>query len=268
MKIAGTLFYGYLFVLMGLCINMGESKQTNSLSTVGYQQLKEKEGCFHATIIDDGNKIDVRNFSFTGYSSLGGVLKESDDSVNRLELSQLKEIKIVNRSYESERYKNQDLLKAEITTKNGNVIADLLIPRKVEISGIEISTQIQKAWSLSKVERIIIKGPCDPVADLEQKVNVDKKVEPSESKSESKKKKLSPTPSPTRRKRTDDIQEVAPLVQEPEKVIKQTTFIQDEPTQAPKPEVTVWTSFANLFDAIISVFKAIISAIAGLFGLR
>ncbi len=255
MNLARTLFNGYLLLLVILCVNMGESKQPNSLKTVAYHQLKEKEGCFHATIHDDGNKIEVRNFSFAGYVTLSGVLKESDDSVNRLDVSEIKTIDITNRFYTSNRYKNLELLQVAVTTKNNKTITDLLVPRHIEISGIEISTQIQKAWSLSSIEKIIIQGPCNLInEDAEAK----KFTEHNKAK-EIAQKDL--TPKHTHEANTLQVIPIAePKQSEPFPPAAETT-----PTPQPAGIAGIWHALFNLIDAVIGIFKALISAIVGIF---
>ena len=261
MKTVRILFHGYLLLLVALCVNMGESKQPNALQTVAYHQLKEKEGCYHAVIYDDGNKIEVRSFSFTGYTTLNGVLKESDDSVNRLDISQLKEIVVTNRSYMSDRYKNLELIQATVTTSNGKKISDLLIPRQVEISGIEISTQIQKAWNLSKIEKVVIKGPCNLAKEEEVKQQEEPKI-----KEEPKLNKVHTTIKHIREVEPEKT-DFAPSAEPPQKEVKITMPVKDEPiTPAPHTTKGIRAALTHLFDAVINVFKAIIGAIASLFG--
>ncbi len=248
MKIAHVLLHGYLLVLMVLCVNMGETKQHNTLQNAVYHKLEEKEGCYHATIYDDGNKIILRDFSFSGHTSIGGVFKESDDSVNTIEISETKEIVVISNYFESKRYPNQELLHAEIITKNNKKITDLLIPRHVVICGIEEGVNMQKAWFLSKVKKVVIDGPCGQTRHLEDdKIKAAVKVEAKE---------------------TQDAAQVA---------IKKSVNVEIEAQKADKKEsnptvtgaaMTLWDSIVNLFHAVFGVFKAFLKSIARLLGFK
>lgn len=251
MNKARILSGGYLVLLTMLCVNMGESKQQNSLQTVHFHQLKEKEGCFHATIFDAGHKIEVRNFSFAGYATLGGVLKESDDSVNKIDLAEVKEIIINNQFYTGQRYKNLELLQATIVTKNGKTISDWLIPRNVEISGVEISTQIQKAWNLCKVEKIVIQGPCKLInEEAEARKFAEQMAQ-----------KAAPKPTIAQQKQNStDIKTASENLQ----VLK----LEEEQIPAPvmNEKKGIVASFIHLIDAILGIVKALARAVMSLFG--
>lgn len=246
----------YLVCIVAMCVNMGESKQTNTLREVRYRDLGDKEGCFHATIYDDKNVIKVRNFSFSGHTKIDGILKEDDDSVNAIDLATIKEIIIKAPFYESNRYQNQELLLASIKTKNSEIINDFLIPRQVQISGIEDSTQIQKAWYLSKIKSITVGSPCSS---------------PEPQDNNGKKKDI------TQIARTESV--VIPLGVRPLKEDTATVVETEVTQQIPQSiELTTesikvqeqgfWASVTNLFDAIIGVFKAMYNAILSLFGSR
>ncbi len=258
MNVARVLLSGYLFLVMVLCVNMGENKKQNTLELVRYHQLKEKEGCYHATIHDAGNKIEVRNFSFAGYTTLGGVLKETDDSVNRLDLSEIKEIIVTNQFYTGQRYKNLELLQAEITTKNNKRINDLLIPRHIEISGIEISTQIQKAWDFSKVEKVIIQGPCNHINEEAEARKF----------TEAHKTRETPKAEPLlQRTQHNNGMDIIPVTETETKNLQTPIKAMPEPMAPPSTEHHgILRSIFNLFDAILGIFKALVRTVSGLFG--
>ena len=121
-----------------------------------FTELKEDEPSFSAIIEDDNTKTEVTDISFTGHTSLGGIRKEKDDSVNKLELSNIKELEIINPDHRSKKYSDKDVMLAKVITNDGTEIDDLLIPRNVTICGIEQNTKIKKAWFLRKVKRITI----------------------------------------------------------------------------------------------------------------
>lgn len=249
MKQVNVALYGYLLIVLSLCTNMGESRKVNTIGYASFHQLREREGCYHATIHDDGSIVKVRNFSFTGYTSLGGILRETDDSVNRLEIAQVKEIIILNRFHISERYKNQELLLAQVVTTNNSIIDNLLIPRHVEISGVETTTQIQKAWKLSSIDKIEIEGPCQLEAQAQ------KKSEPILQKEATAPILVKEATAPAELSSTlPDLQEDLPP-----------TYQHNQP---PQNHQGVWAAITNLFTALFDVFKAFFRAFLTLFGLH
>lgn len=124
-----------------------------------FVDLKEDEPSYIGSIIDDNVTTYVRDISFTGHTSIGGVLKENDDSVNKIELSQIKELEIENPDYTSKKYSDKDVMLAKIITNDGTEINGLLIPRNLVICGIEKNTGIKKAWFLRKIKKITIDKP-------------------------------------------------------------------------------------------------------------
>lgn len=142
-----------------LCINMGEGGSQFSTSNEPiFVPLEERQGSFLAEVQDELSRTIVRDISFFGHTSIGGVRKESDDSFNRLDLKNIREIEIVKSSFESKRYSDKEFALVKVVMSNGSVLKDLLAPRNAIICGVERATGAEKAWWLRKVNKIVMKG--------------------------------------------------------------------------------------------------------------
>ncbi len=147
----------YLILVACACVNMGDAgKYGSRLLEPSFAKLEEGQGSYHGIVYDETSKTQVRDLSFFGHTNVGGILKESDDSVNRLELSKLKEIHVSKPSYDSRRYSDKDLVFATVTTVNGTKIKDLLFPKHVVICGKEKNTNMEKSWFVGKINKIIV----------------------------------------------------------------------------------------------------------------
>ena len=144
-----------LLILISLfCINMSTGVEKDKELKPEFVELKEDEPSFNATVYDNSHKIDVTNFSFTGHASIGGIRKEDDDSINKIDLSEIKELKVIDPDYTSKKYSDKDLILAQITLNDGTEIKNLLFPRQIIICG---KAKIKKAWLLRKINRVVIK---------------------------------------------------------------------------------------------------------------
>jgi hypothetical protein len=150
--------------------NPGSSGGVSSadLDNLKFVPLQEGQGIFEAKIFGEsdaqGNpKItyDVKEVSFGGNTKLGGIKNEDDFSVTDLDLSNIKEIQIMNPSFQSKRYKVENVFEvfvlAKIIFDSGAPVENILIPKKVQISAIEINTGAGKAWLLANLSKIEFK---------------------------------------------------------------------------------------------------------------
>jgi len=155
-KLFSTIFQSILLTLVAiLCINMGAGKEYASIQP-SYVPLEEGEGSYFAIIYDEGNAIEVKDISFTGHTKIGGIRKEDDDSVNRLDLSNIKELHVLQPNYLSKKYSDKEFILAKAIALNDTVIEDLLIPRQVVICAIEKNSGLEKAWFLYKLTKIVL----------------------------------------------------------------------------------------------------------------
>lgn len=121
-----------------------------------FVNILEGEGSFAGTIYDDKNVIPVHEVSFTGNTKIGGIRRESDDSVNVLDLSKLKSIEVIEETYICPRYQDKEYILVKTVSNNGAVTNDLLVPRNLVICAIATKTDMEKAWYLRKIKKITI----------------------------------------------------------------------------------------------------------------
>lgn len=186
MKTKKHFFYSFfqnfiLIITAFLCLNMtgGTEKGTTPIEPK-YVEPKENVGNFIGEIHDDKNIIKVDHITFTGHGEIGGIRKEDDDSVNRIELSKIKELKIVQALYVSTKYSDKEYILADAIANNNAIIKDLLIPRHVVICAIAAETKMEKAWFLYKISKIVIyketKQEVIEIEEIEKKATVEKGI--------------------------------------------------------------------------------------------
>ncbi len=138
-------------------INMGEGgKYGSRLLEPSFAKLEEGQGSISGVVFDENTRSHVRDLSFYGQTSVGGVRRESDDSVNKLDMVNLAELRVVNASYQSSRFSDKEVILVEVKTKKGTMIKDLLIPKHVVICGVEEKTLLEKAWFINKINKIVL----------------------------------------------------------------------------------------------------------------
>jgi len=126
-----------------------------------YAPLEEGAGKYRAKVYDAGSMVDLCEISFFGHTKVGGVRKESDDSMNMLDLKFIKEIIIKKPDYTSQRYADKTFSLADVVADTGVKIEDMLLPKHIIICGKENNTHIEKSWFLNKVSRVTIEQPLD-----------------------------------------------------------------------------------------------------------
>lgn len=150
---------GLLFALVfGFACSMGDKNKTNTTNEPGFAHLAEGEGSFRALVYDDNNQYTLKDFSFFGHTTVGGVRRETDDSMTRFELSKIKELKVLKPHFDSKRFGDKEFLLAEVTASTGAVTSDLLVPKKLVICGIDEKSGLEKSWFLQKIDRIVMQG--------------------------------------------------------------------------------------------------------------
>jgi hypothetical protein len=131
-------------------------KTSTYLSEPSYAPLEEGEGSFEGVIYDESTVSHVKDMSFFGHTTVGGIRKETDDSMNKLDLENIKEIKIINQTFTSKRYADKEFSLVTVINNNNVVSTDLLVPKHIIICGVEKDTKMQRSWFLSKLDRILI----------------------------------------------------------------------------------------------------------------
>ncbi len=146
-------------VVFGMTCSMGEKDKPGFANEPGFARLAEGEGSFRAIVYDERNQYALKEFSFFGHTSVGGVRRETDDSVTRFELSKIKELKVLKAHFDSKRFGDKDYLLAEVTSKTGAITSDLLVPKKLIICGVDEKSGLEKSWFLQKIDRFVVQGP-------------------------------------------------------------------------------------------------------------
>jgi hypothetical protein len=259
---------GLLFVLVfGFACSMGDKNKTNTANEPGFANLAEGEGSFRALVYDESNQYTLKDFSFFGHTTVGGVRRETDDSMTRFELSKIKELKVLKPHFDSKRFGDKEFLLAEVTASTGAVTSDLLVPKKLVICGIDEKSGLEKSWFLQKIDRIVMLGatplvlPSIPAALTDQKAMVGS---------------TAPTPPasliPAVPVPTAGSQEKTRRTFRPAKPNKWDAFYQNN--QMPKGDTqevvtpakrSIGEAFVAIIDAIIDFFYAIINGLLKLF---
>ena len=170
-----------LLKLLSLCVclaifsamDMRGPGSSGSVSSADLEDLKfvplqEGQGIFEAKIFGEldaqGNpKItyDVKEISFGGSTKLGGIKSEDDFSVTDLDIAKIKDIRVINSAFQSKRYTinnvSEVFVLARVTFDTGATLENVLIPKKVQVSAVEINTGAGKAWKLSNLSSIEFK---------------------------------------------------------------------------------------------------------------
>lgn|GEM_PF-1531666 len=157
MKLANVAIF---MIAAMFLINLTDGGRKSSVNLEpSFAPLEEGEGSFSATIYDENVVSQIKDVSFFGHTNIGGIRKETDDSLNKLEISKIKEIRIIKHNYDSKRYSDKEFTLAQVITNDNTVIDNLLIPKHVVICGSEIKTQMERSWFLSKIDKIVIGKP-------------------------------------------------------------------------------------------------------------
>lgn len=153
---------GLVSVILWLCIgfvaaNFSDgAKRDSVVMEPSFAPLDEGEDSFVATIYDDATESEIQDISFFGHTSIGGIRKETDDSMNKLKLGNMRELEIIKSSYESKRFRDREFTLVKLVTANGTVVENLLVPQHVVICGIDKKSQMERSWFLSKIKKMVI----------------------------------------------------------------------------------------------------------------
>lgn len=151
------VFSSSIFLLATMwLVPMGEQVQPDTQKEPAFTPLEEGEDFFNGRIMDDQTITEVTQLSLYGYTKVGGIRRDDDDSVTTLNLANTKAIKIQQQVYTSKKYPEKDFALIQKTALDGTVTDGLLLPRHVIICGIEKKTGDEKAWYLSKIDELIV----------------------------------------------------------------------------------------------------------------
>lgn len=254
--------FSFFVLVATLTCNMGDKEKSTLASEPGFASLAEGEGSFRAVIYDERNQYMLKDFSFFGHTSVGGVRRETDDSVTKIEISKIRELKVLKPHFDSKRFGDKDFLLAEITSATGAVTSDLLIPKKVIICGVDEKSGLEKSWFLHKISKVAVQGashvvlPSIPSAIIAGKKDTIPLPLPLTQAHDA-----SPTHAPVQQGPTAGSSEATKRTHRPATANKWDTFYQEN--QLPEQKVTepkkgVLGAFVAIIDAIIDFIKALI----------
>ena len=146
-------YLSIILLLIGMrCHAMGESKE--ALKEPAFAALNEGDDDIEAVIIDDGKKTELREVSFFGNTAVGGVRRDDDDSMTKLDLTKIKSLKVITPLYQSKRYPEKDFALVRKVAVDGIVTENLLVPRNIIVCGIEKKTGDEESWFLYKIDEL------------------------------------------------------------------------------------------------------------------
>ena len=122
---------------------------------IKYIELGSDQGIYTADIEDGDVKIHVTKLSFGGDTTLDGIKKEQDSSINKINLGEITTIQMLDPLHDSIRYPQQEFCLVRISTLNGNN-ETMLMPRNLLICAESAQSRIKKSWSLRTLKSITI----------------------------------------------------------------------------------------------------------------
>ena len=160
--------------LMMLGMGTGEKKISNAGEQPTFSRLEDDQEHFIGTLKTEDSLTSLQDLSFSGTTKLTGLRKEKDKSFNDVDLFVVSKIEVEDGDYRSPGH-NQALeeslfIKAKITFTSG-VSEEYLLPHKLELSGIDARTGVEKTWRLRTIQELEVKEKLqnqDSVAKVEE----------------------------------------------------------------------------------------------------
>lgn len=129
--------------------------KTENDDKIRFIELGSDQGIYDAEIKDGDLVTLVTKFSFGGDTTLDGIKKEHDSSINKINLAEVDSITIIDPLHDSIRYPNQEFCLVRITTINRNS-ETMLMPRNLLICAESAESKIKKSWALRTLKNIKI----------------------------------------------------------------------------------------------------------------
>ena len=153
---------GFGFVLFASLVMLGMGtgeKKTNEIIEPGYSPLEDGQERFSGVLQTDDTKTTLQDLSFTGTTKLTGLRRENDKSYNDVDLFVVSKIVVKDSDYRSAEHSNAPgeplFIKAEVTFNSG-VTEEYLLPHKLEVSGVESNTGVEKTWRLRNIKELVV----------------------------------------------------------------------------------------------------------------
>lgn len=147
-----------------VCINMGGGGDTvNTVKEPLFSKIERDETSYKATIIDDGQSTEIKDISFGGKTTLGGIRREIDSASIEINLKDIKELTIIKKTYSSDRYSDREFILVDYTSPDGTLVTGQLFPHNIVLSGVTLKPVRNLAWKLRDIEKIILHHPIPAV---------------------------------------------------------------------------------------------------------
>lgn len=143
-------------VLLGM--GTGEKKGSDACEP-SYSPLEEGQERFVGVVQTEDAQTSLKDLSFTGTTKLTGLRKEKDKSYNDIDLCVVTKIEVKDSDYRSAEHSNAPgdplYIKADVTFNSG-VTEEYLLPHRLEVSGVETKTGVEKTWRLRSIKELSI----------------------------------------------------------------------------------------------------------------
>lgn len=154
-RLNNILSIAWAMALLLICANFTDgTKKDSSIKIPEYVKPQDGTLLISGTIYDEQSSTEAEYVTLLGSNSVGGIKSPENDSISVLDLTKIKELKVLQESYISPRYQDQEFILCEITFLD-NSVKTFLVPRELVICAVEKSTKMEKAWYLRKISRIV-----------------------------------------------------------------------------------------------------------------
>jgi hypothetical protein len=147
-----------LLILIGCLLattDLAAGGKAKEDETVAYTELGRNQGLHDGIIIEANAQTAVTQLSFAGETTIDGIKKESDNSHNQINLSDIRSITVIDPLFESKRYPQQEFCLVKIHTTH-DYTEEVLMPRHLVICGQAVESHIKKSWALRTLKKIKI----------------------------------------------------------------------------------------------------------------
>ena len=126
----------------------GENKEGKG--DAAFAPLEEGQEDIQAVIIDGTTKTELKQVSFFGHTTVGGIRSENNSAMTKFDLSNIESLKVINPVFQSKRYQDKEFALVQKVAVGG-ATEELLVPRNIMICGIEKNTGDEKSWHVHQI---------------------------------------------------------------------------------------------------------------------
>lgn len=165
-KTISTLITSGLIIFSTITfLNMGGGGEPASPIELQFTELEDEGQSYIAKIIDGDSVTRVKDISFTGRTSIGGIRRKTDDGVTsskiEIDLADIKELEVVQRSFSVKHLDEREFTVVNCISLKNKSIKNLLFPKNVIISAKSLEkgmSNFKLTWRLRDIDKIVIEG--------------------------------------------------------------------------------------------------------------